>query len=180
MRSIFLTVLAMIGCSVVFTSAHSQVSPGIPGHVKKTRIELVSEFVRELDVLYSLQETAKKELAEDNSSQGTLVTSIRVGSRTVFDMNDSINRLDQISVEGPWAEVRDLLKQSHEQRILLVQEMIQMSKAFLEGPKPGVNYGAITGRAPELTAQIEHLDKTMFTMAKALFFGLVDEGRVGA
>jgi hypothetical protein len=56
--------------------------------------------------------------------------------------------------------------------------MNEMAKAFLEGPKPGINYGAMSGRAPELTAQIEQIDKSMFTLAQALFLGLVDEARV--
>jgi hypothetical protein len=49
-----------------------------------------------------------------------------------------------------------------------VEEMTQMSKAMLSGPAPGVNYGAMTARAPELTAQVEQIDKTMFTMSQAL------------
>jgi hypothetical protein len=55
-----------------------------------------------------------------------------------------------------------------------------MSKTLLEGPKPGVNYGKLTARAPELTAKMEQIDKTIFTMAQAMFFALVDDARVGA
>jgi hypothetical protein len=43
-----------------------------------------------------------------------------------------------------------------------------------------VNYGKLTARAPELTAQVEEIDKSIFTMAQAMFFALVDDGRVGA
>jgi hypothetical protein len=43
------------------------------------RIQLASEFVRELEVLYQLQETAqKKELAEDDSPSGKVITGIRL------------------------------------------------------------------------------------------------------
>ena len=72
------------------TSAQSQ-----SFNEKNPRVQLVSEFVRELEVLYRLQETAKKEFAEDNSAQGKIVTSIRVGTRTLFEMNESIHRLDR-------------------------------------------------------------------------------------
>jgi hypothetical protein len=180
MRSIFLAVLAGIGCSVLFTSAHSQVAPRIPDVGKKTRIELVSEFVRELEVLYRLQETSKREFAEDNSSPGKLATGIRVGTRTLFEMNDCINRLGRIAVTGQWGKFRDQLRELHKNRIAIVQELNGMAKAMLEGPQPGVNYGAMSARAPELTAQVEQIDKTMFTMAQAMFFGLVDDGRVSS
>ena len=54
---------------------------------KTARIALVREFIREMEVLYRLQETAKKELAEDSSTAGRLTTGIRVGTRTLFEMH---------------------------------------------------------------------------------------------
>src|SRR5262249_30886 len=44
---------------------------------------------------------------------------------------------------------------------------------------PGVNYGKLAARAPELTALMEQIDKSIFTMAQAMFFALVDDNRVG-
>jgi hypothetical protein len=152
----------------------------IPSLQKKAaRIALVQEFVRELEVIYRLQETAKKEFAEDSSGSATLTAGIRVGTRTIFEMNDSINRLSMISVDPRWVEFRDALKKLHQERIVLVHEMNQMSKTLLAGPAPNVNYGKLTARAPEITAQVEQIDKIIFTISKAMFFALVDEDRVG-
>ena len=95
-------------------------------------------------------------------------------------MNESINRLSMINVDGRWAEFRDLLKQLHEERIASVQEMNEIGKALLSGPEQGVNYGKLTARAPEITAQVEQIDKIIFTIAKAMFFALVDDDRRGA
>src|SRR5258706_5269427 len=152
-----------------------------PGATEKTaRIALVREFVREMEVLYRLQETAKKEFAEDSSTAGKLTTSIRVGTRTLFEMQENVSRLHMIGLDTRWGEFRDLLNSFHNQRMLAVQEMNQMSKAMLSGPAPDVNYGAMTARAPELTAQVEQIDKSMFKMSQPLFLALVDEGRVEA
>src|SRR5262245_3063273 len=71
---------------------------------KAARIALVQEFVGELEIINRLQETAKKEFAEDSSGSGRLATGIRVGTRTILQMNDSINRLNMIKVDGQWAE----------------------------------------------------------------------------
>lgn len=160
------------------SSAQAQRSPGTAE--KTARIALVREFVREMEVLYRLQETAKKELAEDSSPTGKLTTSIRVGTRTLYEMQESVRRLNMIGVDSHWAEFRDLLKGFHNQRMALMQEITQMAKATLSGPAPGVNYGAMAARAAELTAEVEQIDKGMFAMSQALFFGLVDEGRVAA
>jgi len=111
------------------------------------------------------------------------MTSIRVGTRTELEMNDSIRRLDMIAADGPWVESRDLLKQLDIERIRIVRELTQMSKSImtgtLNGPDPNVNYGAMTAHAPELTAQIEQIDKSMFTIAQPMFYALVDEKRLG-
>jgi hypothetical protein len=144
------------------------------------RIAFAQEFVRELEILYRLQQTATQEFAQDKSTTGQLATGIRVGSRTLFEMKDSLNRLNLIKVGGQWAEFRDLLKQIHEKRIETVQEMNLGAKMLLAGPELGVNYGKLAARAPELTATVEELDKSIFDMSKAMFFALVDETRVSA
>jgi hypothetical protein len=162
-------------CLLVASVASAQSQPA---NDAKPRIQLVSEFVRELEVVYQLQQTAIKELAEDNSSSGKLMTGIRVGTRTVLEMNDSINRSDGIAVVGQWAEFRDVLKQLDSERIKTTQEMTQGAKAIISG-KPDVDIGALTARAPELTAKKEQIDKLMFTMSRGIFLALVDDNRVG-
>ena len=97
----------------------------------------------------------------------------------LFEMNDSINRLSMINVDAKWAEFRDALKKLHHERIVLLHEMNQMSKTLLAGAEPDVNYGKLTAPAPEITAQVEQIDKIIFTIAKAMFFALVDDDRVG-
>ncbi len=75
-------------------------SQPLPGNAQKAaRVALVQEFVRELEVLYRLQETAKKEFAEDKSGPGGLATGIRNGTRALFEMNEGINRLSMINVD---------------------------------------------------------------------------------
>ena len=180
MKSMLALVVAALVC-VGVTVAEATQAESSPGITEKTaRIALVREFIREIEVLYQLQETAKKEFAEDSSTTGKLTTSIRVGTRTLFEMRENNSRLDTIRLDSRWGQFRDLLKSFHDQRMADVQELNQMSKAMLSGPAPGVNYGAMTARAPELTAQVEQIDKSMFSISQPLFLSLVDDGRVDA
>jgi hypothetical protein len=157
--------------------AASCVQPSPRNAEKCARIALAQEFVRELEIL---QQAAKQELAEDSSGPGKLATSMKVRTRMLFEMNDSINRLSMINVDAKWAEFRDALKKLHRERIVLLHEMNQMSKkTLLAGAEPDVNYGKLTAPAPEITAQVEQIDKIIFTIAKAMFFALVDDDRVG-
>jgi hypothetical protein len=178
MRSVM---AALVGLLVGLSTNSSAQAESSPGAAEKTaRIALVREFVREMEVLYHLQETAKKEFAEDSSTTGKITTGIRVGTRTLFEMQESVSRLDMINLDASWGKFRDLLKSFDNQRMETVQEMNHIAKAMLSGPTPGVNYGEMTARAPELTAQVEQIDKSMFQMSQALFLALVDEGRVDA
>jgi hypothetical protein len=170
----------LLGAFVYGASCASLQSEPVAGNAQKAaRIELAQEFVRELEVIYRLQETAKKEFAKDSSVSGKTMTSVRVGTRMLFEMKDSIDRLSMINVDPRWAEFRDALKKLHQERIVLVHAMNQMSKTLLAGAEPDVNFGKLTARAPEITAQVEQIDKIIFTISKAMFFALVDEDHVG-
>jgi hypothetical protein len=73
--------------------AQNASQPSAQNAQKTARIALVQEFVRELEVLYRLQETTKKEFSENKSGPGGLVTGIRNGTRALYEMNESIDRL---------------------------------------------------------------------------------------
>jgi hypothetical protein len=93
-----LALVAALLCVGVMVAEAAQAERS-PGATEKTaRIAFVREFVREMEVLYRLQETAKKEFAEDSSATGKLTTSIRVGTRTLFEMQESVSRLNLIGL----------------------------------------------------------------------------------
>jgi hypothetical protein len=84
MRKTFLSVVAGLVVFLLLPAAHSQTVQNANTKAKAARIEFVKEFIREVEALYVLQETAKKEFAEDPSAHGHLATAIRVGTRTVL------------------------------------------------------------------------------------------------
>ena len=97
----------LLGGFVYGASCASLQAEPLAGNAQKAaRIALAQEFVRELEVIYRLQETAKKEFAEDSSGSGKLTTGTRVETRTLLEMNDSINRLSMINVDARWAQGR--------------------------------------------------------------------------
>jgi hypothetical protein len=119
----------LLGAFVYGASCASLQSEPVAGNAQKAaRIELAQEFVRELEVIYRLQETAKKEFAEDSSASGKTMTSVRVGTRMLFEMKDSIDRLSMINVDARWAEFRDALKKLHQERIVLVARFNQFER----------------------------------------------------
>lgn len=51
--------------------------------------------------------------------------------------------------------------------------MIAMASAFVQGPKPGVDYRAMAAEAPKLTAMIEYVDKSVFQATPLIFATLI-------
>jgi hypothetical protein len=61
----------LLGFVIYGASGASLQSEPLTGNAQKAaRIALAQEFVRELEVIYRLQETEKKEFAEDSSGSG--------------------------------------------------------------------------------------------------------------
>lgn len=176
------TLAAFVALVCLFTF-HNSAQAQQPQNPKAARIALVREFLREIESLYNIQQKTDKELADAPSTNDKLVTNIRNGTRTLLAMNEGIARLnmiDMITVSPTWAKFRNWLIYWDQQRIGLVRELVAGSKAFLEAPQRGVNYGALVARAPEITTEIEAVDKTIFKMSQVMFFMLVDDSRVGS
>jgi hypothetical protein len=88
--------------------------------------------------------------------------------------------LSDIHIDERCGGFVDGLKQINEHRISIHQEMIQIATQFLNGPKPGVEYGNLLARTPQLTAENDSLDELLFKIASAVFLCLVDDTRTNA
>jgi hypothetical protein len=61
------------------------------------------------------------------------------------------------------AKVPETIAGFYEQKIEVHKQFIAIASAFVSGPKPGVDYGAMTADAPKLTAMLEYLDRAQFS-----------------
>lgn len=63
----------------------------------------------------------------------------------------------------------------YQEKLKLYEELTYIAKQFIEGPKPGVDYSKYASRMPEITANIEYLDETLFQSMVLVFALLIDE-----
>ena len=124
MKLVSICAIALVAF-LLLPAAHSQTVQSTNAKEKAARIEFANEFIREVEALYGLQETAKKELAEDKSAQAQLVTAIRVGTRTLFEMKKSVAILDRIFLDTRFDNFRTALIEISVDRASAVQEMIE-------------------------------------------------------
>jgi hypothetical protein len=134
-------------------------------------LTFVSEYVREIGVNEELRELAAKEVAEPGADKNAAM--IRSGTRIVLELNSQVAMLKGMSLNPPFDKVPGAIAAFYEQKINAYNRMIAMASAFVQGPKPGVDYGALAAEAPKLTAMIEYIDRSIFQATPLIFATLI-------
>jgi hypothetical protein len=149
-------------------------------NVKETpHYNVVAEYVRSLGSIYRIQKIADKELQEDEvqDSQTTntnkLMTSIRSSTRFKLELNASISALESMNLNKPYDELLASTIFWYKKKIELYDTLVKISKAFLD-PKDSVDYSGLVAEMPEITANIEYADESIFQSMVLVFALLID------
>jgi hypothetical protein len=139
-----------------------------------SRLEFVSEYVRELGANEDMREIAAKEMAEAGTDKNSANAAIvRTSTRIILELNAQIAALKGMTLDGQFANVPQSIADFYQRKIEIYKQMRAMAQAFMSGPKPGVDYGAIAAKAPELTAMIEYIDQSLFKATPLVFAALI-------
>ena len=141
--------------------------------------DVVYEYIRSLGAIHNIQNKAVIEFQEDNQSDNPgiakLMSGIRSSTRIKLELNASIAMLKRMKLKKPFETLLPTTIEWYQRKIDLHNEMIKISKAIIDGPKPGVDYSKITARMPEITAMVEYIDESIFQMMPLVFALLIDE-----
>ncbi|MFM0428184.1 hypothetical protein PQQ75_04140 [Paraburkholderia aspalathi] len=139
--------------------------------------EVASEFVRELVETKNYQDVAKTDFdsARKEGPQEVMMAIIRNGTRIKLSLGESIGRLKQMHLAAPFDTLIPTLIELNNRKIALYDEMVSTAKVFVEGPKPGVDYGKLSAHMPEVTAQVEYVDETIFRATPLVFAAIVSQ-----
>jgi hypothetical protein len=100
---------------------------------------------------------------------------IRNAERFKLELSTQIGVLQHTKLKPPFDELPGNLAQFYQQKIELFDAMSSGCEVMLSGPKPGVDYDAITVRAPKLTAQMDFVDHAIFEASPLIFLTLVNQ-----
>lgn len=143
-----------------------------------TPFEFARAFVDFLVETHKVEEVAESEIAAanelPNSDQQLLLSAIRSCTRTKLNLNVIIARVEQMHLaDKNFEKIPGYLIQMYTRKIDLCDEIVQASQTILEGPKPGINYGKITGHMPEVSAQVEYINETIFKATPMIAFSII-------
>lgn len=143
--------------------------------------DVVAEFIKELGKTKTNQDIATTEMAEANPMEGVEKTQhimsgmIRSGTRMNLKLRTSIYTLKGMKLDDPFDTLIPTLITWNKKKMSLYDELIKTAKAFIGGPKANVDYSKLTGRAPEITAEMEFADESIFKLTPLVFATLIDQ-----
>ena len=135
---------------------------------------VVTEYIRELGSNEDLRALAEKELSKSKDSNDKMAAGIRNSTRVKLDLATNIKMLQKMQLSKPFETLIPTIIGLYQQKMALHEEMARIAGAFIGGGQPGVDYGAYATRMPEITANLEFIDKTLFNSTPLMFALLID------
>lgn len=142
---------------------------------------VVAEFIRELGDTKTARDSAMMEVAQNEGLEGekkiqqTLIDAIHNCTKVDLQLNTSNYMLKSMYLEKPFETLIPSLITFNNQKIKLYEEMKDISKTIMSGPKPGVDYSVLAGRMPEIRAELEYVDKSIYQISPLIFALLIDD-----
>jgi hypothetical protein len=134
----------------------------------------VTEYIRELAAVEDIRTSWEQEQQGKNNSE-TFMDSIHASTRMQLELGSQIRMLKSMRLKPPFETLIPDITGFYEQKIDLYQQMIDISSAFVAGPKPDVDYGKVAAEMPKIRAKLEYIDQSLFEATPLIFATLIDQ-----
>jgi hypothetical protein len=165
-------ILSLLGLALLATAAIGQEIKS-----ETTPLAFVTEYIRQLaqneDIRAQLEQEYNK--ASKQGPQAAMREAIYVSTRVQLELRDQIGRLREIHLSKEFEFIVPGIIAFDEQKIEMHQRIIDIAGAFVEGPKPGVDYGKLGVEMPQVRAVLDETDHNLMEVAPAVLMMLVDQ-----
>ena len=138
-----------------------------------SHLVFVSEYIRQLGATEDLRESGERELKQD--PKASFSTMIHTGTLFQLELRSQIAVLKGMRLNAPYDDLIPTITGFYVDKITLWQKIIDSSSAFLAGPKPGVDYNKLATEVPQVRAQLEFIDASLFKATPLIFATLINE-----
>jgi hypothetical protein len=145
-----------------------------PAHASEA-YDFVSEYVHQIGTLENIRAQGESDLSQND--QNRLADCIRNSTRFKLELSAQIETLKGVSFkpEAPLNDVITTIIFWDQQKLDLWQKFGEGCATMMAGPKPGVDYGQLAAKMPEITAQMQYADESLFKMTPLIFALLIDK-----
>lgn len=142
--------------------------------------EFARAFVEQLIETHQVEQLAAREFAAPQKGSGDqqkiLISAVRNCTRMKLKLNVMIGRVEQMHLADPnFDKLPPYITQMYARKVELCSEIVQTAQTLLEGPKNGVDYGKLAGHMSEVTAQVEHVNESIFKATPMIALSLVSK-----
>ncbi len=145
-------------------------------HAKETpHLQFVSEYIRQLGTIEHVRAAAESELKESKESGGNQLSDcIRSCTRFQLELKSQIGMLATMSLNPPFEDLIKSITAFEQQKLELYKDLSDICSTLIAGPKPNIDYGKLAAEMPKITAQLEYIDESFFTLSTMVFATLID------
>lgn len=160
---------------LIFVCSIMSLALANPAIAADSPLRFVREYINEIGSIENVRLKAEKQQAEEPDPSHTIMTCIRSGESWRLELSGDINIMNTMHIDTGSAvdeapqDVAKLFVQKRE----IIAELSKVCATMAEGPKDGVDYGAISASLPKFTAQIEYIDKLIFQTSPLVFATLI-------
>lgn len=169
-KELIAALAVLLGTGAAQTRPHTTALP----KAETAHLLFVKEYVREMISDEDLKTSAEKELAGAKSVNEQLSTGIYFSKSVQLELRAQIGVLKGMRLKAPYDDLTADLIAFYQQEIDLHQKLIDLNTAFIEGPKPGVDYSPMAAKMPQIRAELESIQKGVFEAAALVFMTLID------
>jgi hypothetical protein len=142
--------------------------------------EFARAFVDQLVETHQGEELAAREIAAAEKApeggQQILLSAVRNCTRTKLKFNVMVGRVEQMHLaDANFDKLPPYLTQMYARKAELCDEIVRTAQTLLEGPKPGIDYGKLAGHMPEVTAEVEYVNESIFKATPMVALSLVSK-----
>ena len=137
-------------------------------------LAFVTEYVRELGEFETLRAAGEQEQAAGKEDE-VFANAIHTSTSIQLELGSQIRMLKGMLLKPPFDELTKNLAGFYAQKMELHQRLIDISTAFLGGPKPGADYEKMAAEMPKIRASLEFVARAIVEATPLIFATLIDQ-----
>jgi hypothetical protein len=91
-----------------------------------------------------------------------------------LELSSQVTMLKSMRLNAPVDDLIPIITGFYERKILLWRRMREIAGAFIGAPKPGIDYDKLAAEMPQIRAQLEFIDQSLFQVTPMVFMTLID------
>ena len=172
--ALLLASIALNPCGFAQTNAKA-LRPDRTGHATKpetSHLVFVTEYIRELAAIENIRASGEDEQKQDPDN--TFSNMIHTSTLFQLELGSQVSMLRGMNLDPPYEKLIPDITGFYLDKIRLWKRMSEIGKAFIGGPKPGIDYPKLGAEVPEIRANLEYIDRALFEATPMIFMTLID------